>query len=131
MKQVMIIVRPGCYFKTKQALSDNRFFAMSTKEVLGRGKAFVHFTSGEGKETSAVNEVYENALVAKKLIEMVVPDEAVDSLIQLVLSVNSHGTEATARYLFFRLRKVSVFIRVRQGKMHWYKRKGMILYEKR
>ena len=55
MKQVMIIVRPGCYFKTKQALSDNRFFAMSTKEVLGRGKAFVHFTSGEGKETSAVN----------------------------------------------------------------------------
>ena len=40
MKQVMIIVRPGCYFKTKQALSDNRFFAMSTKEVLGRGKAF-------------------------------------------------------------------------------------------
>ena len=66
MKQVMIIVRPGCYFKTKQALSDNRFFAMSTKEVLGRGKAFVHFTSGEGKETSVVNEVYENALVAKK-----------------------------------------------------------------
>ena len=58
MKQVMIIVRPGCYFKTKQALSDNRFFAMSTKEVLGRGKAFVHFTSGEGKETSVVNEVY-------------------------------------------------------------------------
>ena len=93
MKQVMIIVRPGCYFKTKQALSDNRFFAMSTKEVLGRGKAFVHFTSGEGKETSAVNEVYENALVAKKLIEMVVPDEAVDSL----LSVNSHGTEGDGK----------------------------------
>ena len=89
MKQVMIIVRPGCYFKTKQALSDNRFFAMSTKEV--------HFTSGEGKETSAVNEVYENALVAKKLIEMVVPDEAVDSLIQLVLSVNSHGTEGDGK----------------------------------
>ena len=97
MKQVMIIVRPGCYFKTKQALSDNRFFAMSTKEVLGPGKAFVHFTSGEGKETSAVNEVYENALVAKKLIEMVVPDEAVDSLIQLVLSVNSHGTEGDGK----------------------------------
>ena len=94
MKQVMIIVRPGCYFKTKQALSDNRFFAMSTKEVLGRGKAFVHFTSGEGKETSVVNE---NALVAKKLIEMVVPDEAVDSLIQLVLSVNSHGTEGDGK----------------------------------
>ena len=44
-----------------------------------------------------VNEVYENALVAKKLIEMVVPDEAVDSLIQLVLSVNSHGTEGDGK----------------------------------
>lgn len=28
---------------------------------------------------------------------MVVPDEAVDSLIQLVLSVNSHGTEGDGK----------------------------------
>lgn len=39
MKQIVIILRPNCYFKTKQALSDSRLFAMSTKEVLGRGKA--------------------------------------------------------------------------------------------
>ncbi len=26
MKQVIIILRPNCYFKTKEALSDNRFF---------------------------------------------------------------------------------------------------------
>lgn len=95
MKQVMIIVRPNFYFKTKKVLSDNRFFAMSTKEVLGRGKANVQFTSGEGDSTT--NSVYENAMVAKKLIEMIVPDEAVDRLIEIVLSVNSNGMDGDGK----------------------------------
>lgn len=96
MKQVIIIVRPNAYFKTKQALSDHRFFAMSTKEVLGRGKAHVHFTAGEGEEKDA-DKVYENALVAKKMIEMIVPDDAVKPLTDLVLKVNSHGTEGDGK----------------------------------
>ncbi len=49
MKQIIILLRPNCYFKTKQALSANRFFAISTKEVLGRGRERVHFTSGQAK----------------------------------------------------------------------------------
>lgn len=96
MKQVIIILRPNCYFKTKQALSDNRFFAMSTKEVIGRGKAHVNFTAG-ADETTAADKVYENALVAKKMIEMIVPDEAVAALTKIVLDVNSHGTEGDGK----------------------------------
>ena len=91
MKQIVIILRPNCYFKTKQALSDSRLFAMSTKEVLGRGKATVHFTAGEGKTMSASERIYEYALVAKKMIEMVVPDEAVIAGIDIELAVYSHG----------------------------------------
>ena len=97
MKQIVIILRPNCYFKTKQSLSDGRFFAMSTKEVLGRGKATVHFTTREGSEMSAAERVYENALVAKKMIEMVVPDNCVNDVIDIVLSVNSHGTEGDGK----------------------------------
>lgn len=97
MKQITIILRPNCYFKTKQALSDSRYFSMSTKEVLGRGKAHVHFTAGESEEMSAADKIYENALVAKKMIEMVVPDEAVDAIVDIVLSVNSHGTEGDGK----------------------------------
>ena len=89
MKQIIIFLRPNCYFKTKAALSENRLFAMSTKEVLGRGKHSVHFTSG--------HKVYWNALVAKKMIEMVVPDDAVSSVIDTVLSVNSHGMEGDGK----------------------------------
>lgn len=96
MKQVIIILRPNCYFKTKEALSENRFFAMSTKEVLGRGKAHVSFKTQEGGE-KAFDKVYEDALVAKKMIEMIVPDEAVDALISVVLSVNSHGREGDGK----------------------------------
>ncbi len=97
MKQIIIILRPGCYFKTKQLLSENRFFAMSTKEVLGRGKATVNFKAGEGSGMSIAEQVYENALVAKKMIEMTVVDEAVQTVIDLVLSVNSHGAEGDGK----------------------------------
>ena len=38
MKNVIVFLRPNCYFKTKEALNEKRFFAMNTKEVLGRGK---------------------------------------------------------------------------------------------
>ena len=57
MKEVMIIVRPTRYFKTKKALSDNRLFSMSTKEVLGRGKASVKFKSGDEAAESSTEDV--------------------------------------------------------------------------
>lgn len=97
MKEVMIIVRPNRYFKTKEALSGNRFFAMSTKEVLGRGKVGVKFASAEAGEMQAVDDIHENAFVAKKMIEMIVPDEAVDSLINIVLEVNKTGSEGDGK----------------------------------
>ena len=45
MKNVIVFLRPNCYFKTKEALNEKRFFAMNTKEVLGRGKEHVSFTT--------------------------------------------------------------------------------------
>lgn len=45
----------------------------------------------------ADDKVYWNALVAKKMIEMVVPDDAVSSVIDTVLSVNSHGMEGDGK----------------------------------
>ena len=41
MKNVIVFLRPNCYFKTKEALNEKRIFAMNTKEVLGRGKEHV------------------------------------------------------------------------------------------
>lgn len=95
MKEVMIFLRPNCYFKTKEALSQKRFFAMNTKEVLGRGKAHVSFMAGEGAPLS--DKLYENALIAKRMIQIVVPDEMVNEIIETVLSVNSHNAEGDGK----------------------------------
>ncbi len=95
MKLIMIFLRPNCYFKTKEALNAKRYFAMNTKEVLGRGKAHVSFIAGEGSPTS--ERIYENALIAKKMIQIVVPDSLVDDVIDTVLSVNSHNNEGDGK----------------------------------
>lgn len=95
MKEIMIIVRPRRYFKTKEILSENRFYAMSTKEVLGRGKNTVKYMSADEKKT--YDAAYENSLVAKKMIEMVVPDKDVDEVIRLVLQVNQSGNEGDGK----------------------------------
>lgn len=95
MKEVLIIIRPSMYFKTKEALTENRFFAMSTKEVLGRGKKSVSFSVTEGKNEN--DEIYDDLLVAKKMISIVVPDEAVEQLVNVVLSVNSRSAEGDGK----------------------------------
>lgn len=96
MKEVIVFLRPNCYFKTKEALNNKRFFAMSTKEVLGRGKEYVGFTAGEG-ESSTDDNVYSRAFVAKKMIDMVVTDDRLDELIDLILSVNGHNMEGDGK----------------------------------
>lgn len=95
MKEVIIIIRPNMYFKTKAALTENRFFAMSTKEVLGRGKSGVSFSVTEGSTED--DKIYNDLLVAKKMISIVVPDEAVTQLVDVVLSVNSHNSEGDGK----------------------------------
>ncbi|MCC6094329.1 MAG: P-II family nitrogen regulator [Eubacterium sp.] len=95
MKEIMIIVRPRRYFKTKEILSEHRFYAMSTKEVLGRGKNTVKYMSADEKAT--YDAAYENSLVAKKMIEMVVPDKDVDEVVRLVLQVNQSGNEGDGK----------------------------------
>ncbi len=97
MKEVIIIVRPSRYYKTKNALFENRFFAMSTKEVLGRGRASVRFRTQDAKSGPQIEDIYERAFVAKKMIEIVVPDDMVNPLIKVVMDVNSSGAEGDGK----------------------------------
>jgi len=87
MKEVMIIIRPNMYFKTKEALVKAGFSAMVTKEVLGRGKKSVELCAQLSNREKAVGM----DTIAKKLIEIVVRDEDVDSLVAAIMSVNSTG----------------------------------------
>lgn len=104
MKEIQIIIRPNLYYKTKAALTENRFYAMSTKEVLGRGKRGVHFSSVDDKDAKA--DVYANSFVAKKMIDMIVPDYAVDQIVKIVLDVNSHSKEGDGKIFIMPVEEV-------------------------
>ena len=90
MKQVTIIIRPNMYFKTKEKLIEAGFNAMTTKEILGRGKKIGKFTTNDENNSDAVGL----EMIAKKMIEIYVRNEDVDDLIKAILEVNSfnrHG----------------------------------------
>lgn len=86
MKEIMAIIRPNKYFATKKALIQNGFNAMTTKEVLGRGKCRVVFrTELQEEETVGIQ------FIAKQLLLMVVRDEDVEKVIGILMENNSSG----------------------------------------
>lgn len=86
MKQVLIIIRPNMYFKTREALVESNFQAMSEKDVLGRGKQGADYITGTGEELHT-----NYPFLAKKMIEIYCRDEDVDRLIETVKKVNQTG----------------------------------------
>ncbi len=80
MKEVTIILRPKMYFKTKEALDEAGFSALSVQEVIGRGKKPVQYDFD--------NEVVAHRLVAKRMITMFVRDGDVDSLVKTIVETN-------------------------------------------
>ena len=97
MKQVMIIIRPNKYFETKEKLIKAGFNAMNTKEIIGRGKIKSDYYLNSHDEKSVVGL----EVVAKKLIDMYVRDEDVDTLIEAVLEVNSTNTRGDGKIFVF------------------------------
>lgn len=86
MKEIVAIIRSSRYFATKRRLIGEGFSAMSTKEVLGRGKKkVVYYTEEDEEETVGLD------FIAKRLLEMVVRDEDVKTVIDLILKDNSTG----------------------------------------
>lgn len=96
MKEVIIFIRPDRYYATKGALAEHRFFALSSKEVLGRGREHVHYEPHEGAGTAA-DERYERAFVAKRMIKIFVSDAQVDDLIGVVMGVNGTGSHGDGK----------------------------------
>lgn len=81
MKEIMIIIRPKMYFPTKEALDEAGFYAMTIRDVIGRGKTPVRYDfDGDGDVI--------HRFAAKKMINMYVRDEDVDRLVETVVKVN-------------------------------------------
>ncbi|MDY6272601.1 MAG: P-II family nitrogen regulator [Selenomonadaceae bacterium] len=86
MKEIVAIIRPNRYFATKRRLIINGFNAMSTKEVIGRGKQRVVFRAeSNAKETVGIK------FIAKRYLDIFARDADVEKIIRLLMDENSTG----------------------------------------
>lgn len=87
MKQVISFIRPQKYFETKEALLNAGFYAMSAKDVYGRGKRKVTYSYQDSDSEASLE--YADSLVLKKRIDIYIADDKVDDLIDVIVSVNA------------------------------------------
>lgn len=86
MKEIIAIIRPSRYFATKRRLIINGFNAMSTKEVIGRGKQRVVFRAeSNAEETVGIK------FIAKRYLDIFARDADVEKIIRLLMDENSTG----------------------------------------
>ena len=93
MKQIVAIIRMNKMNATKQALIDAGFPAFTVRKVLGRGKGNVDFRVIHGAEAGAPEAIARlkddgPMLIPKRMMNLVVPDEAVPNLIETIIQVN-------------------------------------------
>src|SRR5881397_407772 len=84
MKLIKAIVRPNKVDEVKDALGRLSIAGMTVTEVRGHGKQKGHTAIYRGKE-------YNVSLLPKMEIEVVVPDEVVDQVVQAIIEAARTG----------------------------------------
>lgn len=95
MKFAVIIIRPNRYAATKKALEKEHFFALSGKEVFGRGRKPVTYATGENEKLD--EQLHQDTMTIKRMLQICIPDEEEERLIRTVLSVNRTGNEGDGK----------------------------------
>jgi nitrogen regulatory protein P-II 1 len=106
MQKIEAIIRPEKVNDVKQALDDMGFHGMNLIQVTGRGaqRGIVH--QGRGGETVTVD------LLPKVKIEVVVPDTAVDRVIDAIIAAARTGNIGDGKIFVI---PVAEAVRVRTG----------------
>ncbi len=100
MKELIAIIRPRNMGRTKEALDALGFPCMTAVPVLGRGKQ--RGIAGEiGMDVSP--KVMEQGryrampYIPKRMVSLVVPDSAVDAVVEAILEINRSGQVGDGR----------------------------------
>jgi nitrogen regulatory protein PII 2 len=95
MKEVMAIIRINKMNQTKRALADAGVASFTACKVVGRGigKVDYHLLKGaeEGCEEAIVQLGPAPKLISKRLLNVVVPDDLVHSVVRTIIDVNKTG----------------------------------------
>jgi nitrogen regulatory protein PII 2 len=116
MKQVTAIIRMNMMNATKQALIEGGFPAFTVRKVLGRGKGNVDFRVITGAEAGAPEAIARlnggPMLIPKRMMILVVPDEAVPKLIEIIIKANHTGNRGDGKIF---VQPIEDAVRVRTG----------------
>jgi nitrogen regulatory protein PII 2 len=95
MKEVIAVVRMNMMNKTKLALTEAGVDAFFANEAQGRGKGFVNKTlidgAEQGYEEAAALLGEKGNLYPKRMVTIVVEDDAVDDIIEALIEANQTG----------------------------------------
>ena len=107
MKLIKAVVRPNKLDEVKEALDKVNVSGMTVTEVRGHGRQRGHTTIYRGNE-------YNATLVPKMEVEVIVPDEAVDSAIEAIVSAARTGEIGDGRIF---VTPVESVYRIRTGEV--------------
>jgi nitrogen regulatory protein P-II 1 len=105
MKNITAIIRPGKLEAVKNALEAAGFLSMTISEVKGRGQQKGIIQQWRGQE-------YRVDLLTKLKIEIVVPDDQVDKLVDTIVASARTGSIGDGKIFVQPVEKV---IRIRTG----------------
>lgn len=116
MKEVIAVVRMDMMNKTKSALTAAGVDAFFAHEAQGRGLGFVNkdLVTGaeEGYEEAAALLGEKGKLYPKRMVTIVVEDEAVDDIVETIISTNQSGKPGDGKIFVL---PVGDGIRIRTG----------------
>lgn len=121
MKEVMCIIRLNKVSKTKEALYDAGFPAVTFIKVFGRGKKSLdqammqtYIDAGKKVPASYDESISEKGrLIPKRLITLMVSDDKVKTVVDTVMAINSTGSPGDGKIFIL---PVKDSYRVRDGK---------------
>jgi nitrogen regulatory protein PII 2 len=118
MKEVIAVVRMNMMNKTKLALTAAGVDAFFAHEAQGRGLGFVNkdLVAGaeKGYEEAAALLGEKGKLYPKRMVTIVVEDEAVESVVETIIATNKSGKPGDGKIFVL---PVGDGVRIRTGEM--------------
>lgn len=116
MKEIVAIVRMNMMNQTKQSLADAGFSSLHAVSVLGRGKGQVDYRLLRGAEAGAEEAIAQLGqgpqLIPKRMISLVVADDAVPVAVQTIIDCNRTGQPGDGKIFVL---PVGDAVRIRTG----------------
>lgn len=98
MVEILAIIRPQKLSETKKKLIETGYPGFTCHKAMGRGKKPVAFLLADG--TSIRTD-----LVGKRMLNIMVPDEAEDDVVKAIIEVNSTGNPGDGKLFVMPIEK--------------------------